>query len=710
MPKKIPKKSRRVGGRPQVREHPDDLTPDLKSGEIHKSLVDLSKEEAKEMSAWVKLRVDDARGSKVWQETKERIRTLREAYEHGVARTTTEMRGAHDYRTKIAAAQCDGLISRVLSIFSTDPILKFEGRNPIGLQNARNVELFMDHHHDVNVKLPQRADEIASDIVIEGHCVLYTPWAFEIQKDKPTLVRKQAYVGLDGKEVLVDMEDAIAISKVSSAGAVPKLPETVVVSTEKKTTVTKNHPDLMVFSLLDYLCPADGKPGLDRKPAWEAVRIPFTMDDLEKMNEDGQIYKGVLKEIKNYLIKHPLEMEKPSGSTGQVTEGSEEPLDKEALDSVLPCWVIWGKQKVPGKKGLQDAATIYHEDSGWVLQTRLIPNIDTSPPMFHLRLLQVPWRMAGMGVMEMAMDGERAINDLANYILDEGRIFSCLPYIYNKKKFPGGIPPFEFWKGLGVQGMNDIKELNFRDRRPMDMNVAGFIRANTERRTGQGDLQLGRESDITGKQPPTARGIMTILREGVVRYTKINFGIINELVRMGQFVVNLYQQFLPSNTTVEILGEDRQNVFPNGVSRAQIFGSYLVTANMAAQQMARELDAELNIQLYQLFQTNPFIAKSMSAFYDMTVDVLHSVGKKKLWVKPLSFYQQTPEGAQGQAGPGGQRLTPQEQQFVQELLQAGLDPEEVRAQLENLRSGVEPGAGLEGLEAEQRLLTAGEAA
>lgn len=711
--KKPQRPSKRLGDRPVLEELPDDLTPDEPSqaAQVAQNLIDLSKEEAKQMSEWVKLRIDDAKGSKVWQETKERITRLREEYEKGVARTATEMKGAHDYRTGFAATQTDSMTSRILSLFSVDPLLKFEGRNPRGIENSRNVELFVDYHHDSNVSLAYQGDEISSTLAIEGHCVLYSPWVLEIEKDRPVLVEKQIFTNGAGKTLKVDLDDKFAVAKAKADGFTPRVPVSIVVEEERVTEPVKNWPDLKTFSLLDYLCPPDAKPGLSKKPSWEAVRLPFTLDDLEKMNRAKQLYPGVLKEIKNFLKKKPIEMGKPvasSGAAGEdtVTEATDEPLDKAALDSILSCWIIWGKQFVPGKKGLQNVATIYHEDSGMVLQTRFNRNIDPTPPMFHLRFLMVPFRWAGMGIMELSSPGERAINDLANYILDEGRIMSCLPYKYNKKRFPGGLPPFEFWKGLGLQNMKDVEVLQFPDRRPMDMNVSSFVRSYSERRTGQGDLQLGRESDVTGKTPPTARGIISILREGQVRYTKINFGVINELVRYGQFVIKLFQQYLSSETPVEILGEGGEDLFPQGLSRHQIMGSYYVTANMAAQQMARELDAELNVQLYQLLQNNPFIAKSMSAFYDMTVDLLHSVGKKKLWLKPLSFYQN--DGRPAQDAQGGQPgLTPEEQRFVSELLQAGVPPEVARQKLEEMRAGVTPEQQEEAQSAEQQLLLSG---
>ena len=699
-------KSKRLGGPVREAVEQDDLQEATKYEAVQKSLIDLSPTEVKQMSEWVRLRVEDAKNSEVWKTVKDRILKYRAAYEDGVSRTTTGMSGSHDYRTKMAAAQCDGLTARLLNVFSVDPLLRFEGRNSAGLQNSLNVEKMVDYHHDVNVRLQKRGDEIATMLPIEGHCVMYTPWCFEIEKDKLTLVSKRAYS--DGvKEHLIDPADPLSKSLIERLKLQPKTPERWVVVTEKKTTIVKNHPDLRIESLLDYLCPADAKPGKEKNPAWEAIRIPYTLADLEEMDKNKQIYSGMLKEAKLYLRKKKIEAEKERTTdrgVGSDSEGSEEPLDENALDSVLYCWVIWGLQKVPGMKGLQKVITLYNDELGKVLQTRLNGNVDKRPPFFHLRMAMIPWRWAGMGTMEMAYDGERAVNDLANSVLDEGAIYACLPYKYLKNKFPGGLSPFEFWKGIGLKNLKDFEPLQFPDRRMMDMGVASFIRANTERRTGQGDLQLGRESDITGKQPPTARGIMTILQEGQVRYTKVNFGVIAELCDYGTFIVKLFQQYMHDNTAMEILGVDRKEVFPDGLSRHQIMGSYIVNANMAAQQMAREFDAELNIQLYTLMQANPFIAKSLSAFYELTQNVFTSVGKKKSPLKDLSFYQNDGK-VEGPAATEGMGLTPEEQQYATTLLQSGVPIQEVKSIIEQARQGGGARMGEEDQAAETQLLT-----
>lgn len=659
-----------------------------KAKEIEERVISLTPEQQKDAADWLWVRVNDAMNSKVWTDTKDRIYRMRQYYEAGVPRTFTGMDGSHDYRSWLAASQADAMKSRLLNIFAVDPIIRVEGRNEIGRANAQKVELFLDHHHDVQVDLAKKGDEICSYLPFEGHAVIYAPWVLQIDKEYISMEERQVYV--NGPQVrMVDINSPAETSKAEVDGFVAKDPPEFKVIEVKKPEIIKNWPDVQVFSLVDYLNPKNSKPG--KTPAWEAIRVYYSLDELEEMEDEGKIYKGSVKEMKLWLKERPLEAQKPAvtGGTDSISDSDDAPFEEDALDAVVECWMIWGKQKVPGTKRLQATISLYHHDSCHVLNMRHNPYIGKPQPFFHPRLISAPWRWSGIGVMELASPGERTINDLSNFVLDEGRIFSCLPYKYNKKRLPGGLSPFEFWKGIGLLNMNDFQTLDFKDRRPMDINVATFVRGNTERRTGQGDLQLGRESDVTGKQPPTARGIISILREGQVRFTMLNYSAINELVRLGGYEILLFQQLAGDTTPVEILGEDGRNLFPNGMSKRQLLGSFKYTPNMTAQNMVRELDAELNMLLYDKLQENPFIKNSMGSFYEMTKDVLLSMGKKKLWIKPLSFYQNAAGHPEGQTG----NLTPDEQKFVQTLMQAGVPMEEIKRKLEQLRGNVVPEEG-----------------
>src|SRR3989304_4801951 len=100
--------SKRIGSK-QREELLDSTDISPAAQKLDKSILDLSPVQVKEMAKWIKTRIDSAKNSKSWTEAKSRIVRLREEYENGVARTATGMQGAHDYRTKIAAAQTDGM-------------------------------------------------------------------------------------------------------------------------------------------------------------------------------------------------------------------------------------------------------------------------------------------------------------------------------------------------------------------------------------------------------------------------------------------------------------------------------------------------------------------------------------------------------------------------------------------------------------------------
>lgn len=685
------RQSKRLGaGEREFNKEPESDIP--LSVELAEELESLTPTQQLDLSKWLSIRVNHAQTSPDHIDAMERIERYRLAYLKGVQRTNTNMEGASDYRTFLAASQADSVTARLVSVFSTDPIIKVEGGNELGRQNAPSTEIFLNYHHNFNINLPAHGLAISSLMTIEGHAILYAPYRYEIDSDSKEIIKTQVFINGSGKSMKVDTSDIEEVRKANEKGFVAKDPVEYVADERKKSKVIKYYPDLEVHSRKDYIIPRGVLPyPIHERPPWEGIRQYMTWGELKELEKDGKIYKGALKKVEVYLKKHrPLpsdENEAPvTKNTGEdkITSMNDVPFEKDALDSVLPVWVIYGLQFNPKENKMLEMVTVYHHESTTVLQTRQNKLIGKPRGIYHLRLMQVPFRFEGIGVIEITYMGERAINDLTNFVLDEGRIFSCIPFWYNKKRFPNGISQFEFWKGVGVINKEkDFGALQFHDRRPMDMNVANFIRAHTERRSGQGDLQLGRESDVTGKQPPTARGVISILREGQVKYSLLNYALVLELVRFAQYEMLIFQQLLgDSPVIVELLGEDGKAIFPKGLSRTQILGSFLYKANHAAQNMVRELDAEINFMLYDRMRDNQFIASSMEAFYNMTRDTLLSAGKREpLWMKPLSFYQEKT------GRPSVGNLSPGEQKFAEELMNSGVPMERIKDLLKQIREG-----------------------
>ena len=683
MPRKT--KSKRLGD-PEYEYTPEELAETKSTTEkarvIEETLVKMNLEQSKKMGKWLAVRVAAAKSSKEYQETQERIKQLRIDYEKGVARTNTEMKGSHDYRSYLAAAQADGMRARLITLFTNTPVSKIEGRNQLGIANQINVETLLEYHHENNIQLPEKGDTICTYLAIEGHAVLYSPWCLEIDEESIKLKVEQLYTNQRNQERWVDVNSPEEIKNALEEGYGAKTPVAYRVDEVKGPEMVKNFPDLQVLSLKDYLSPSDSMP--TRDPAWEAVRQHFTYAQLLDMEDEGKIYNGILNLLKPYLKRSKVEDAEVLTETGisKSTKISKETFNPEDLDGILSCWVIWGYQVVPGYKGLQKAITLYHHETETVLQTRINPYVGKPSACTHLRFISVPFRFAGIGPMELSTMGERTYNDLENFVLDEGRILSCLPYKFKKQKFSGGMSPFEFWKGIGVDQMGDFEALNFRDRRPVDLAVSNVVRGNTERRTGIGDLQLGRESDVTGKTPPTARGIISIIREGQVRFNLFNISIIAALLKFVKYELKLFQQLMGERTMIEILGPDKKPLFPEGLTRYQIQGSFNFIPNTTAQNLVRELDAEINLLLYDKMSANPFIKDSLEASYNMTKDLLLSFGKKNLWLKPLAFYQK----ASGQGQGLQEDLNQQEQELADTLIQAGLPIQEVKKQLDAYRS------------------------
>lgn len=714
------RKSRRVGDgelkpKTQISDNQGN-TP--RAVELAEEVIALTPVQIKDMAQWISKRVENALTSEEHTKAIQRITDCRKAYLEGVQRTNTGMQGASDYRTFLAASQADAMSSRLVSVFSTSPLIKIEGQNEMGRSNAPFAERWLEYHHNHNINLPMQGAAICPYLTIEGHAILYAPYKYEIDADSREIIKTQVYQNGEGKSRNVDPSDKTEVQKAVEDGFTATEPPQYVAEERKKPKVIKNYPDLQVRSRLDYLIPRSTKPyPLQERPVWEALKENFTYSQLKEMDSAGDLYRGAIQKLEEYLLDQApsddAESDQTRTNTGEdkQTIRDQVPFEKNALDAVVPCWVIRGRLYIPSEDKMMESTAIYHHPSQTLLQVKLNKLIGQPRGIFHLRMIMVPFRFEGIGTVELCLLGERAINDLANFVLDEGRIFSCLPYWYNKKRFPNGLSQFEFWKGVGVLNKDkDFGVLQFPDRRPVDLNISTFVRGHMERRSGQGDLQLGRESDVTGKQPPTARGIISILREGQVRYTLLNYCLVGELVRFAQYEMSMFQQLLgDSNMVVELLGEDGKSVFPQGLSRIQILGAFSYQANHAAQNMIRELDAELNFMLYDRMKDNKFIASSMEASYNMTRDCLLSAGKKTpLWIKPLSFYQE----AAGRPSVGS--MTPSEQKFAETLIQQGVPMERVKELLNQLRGQTsaspegEPGQQDPGAQAaEASILTGG---
>ena len=692
------RKNKRLGGPPEpmtaVQEAKDDLKDMTARAEaVESMMVEMGEKDQKIFTEWIGYRIDAAYNSNVWKETWQRCLRMREYYERGVPRTDIKLENAHDYRSNLAASLADGMRSRLITLFMEDPIVRIEGRNRQGRINAPTAQDFLVYYNTKVIELPTIGSTTVGYLVTEGHCVWYTPWVFEVDEHNVEMVERQKYInGKNGEFKWVDVNSPTERQAATQLDYRPLAPEEFDTVERKQPKVIKNHPELQSLSLIDYINPRDSKP--DVPPQWEGIRQYFTLNQLMQLDEKGMLYKGSLEKVRKFMrgSKDEGEMDsrKESYDVNNVVTSDIDSLmpEKDTLDAVVGCWVIWGWMHIPGSKYLRRGMCIYHKQSRTILHCRLNPYIGAPNPIHHLRFIGVPWRFSGIGVMELASPGEQALNDLSNYILDDGLIMNGIPFKYNRKRMPNGISPFEIWKGIGVDRMTDIQEFNVRDRRPMDMAVANFCRANTERRVGIGDLQLGRESDVTGKQPPTARGIMSIVREGQVRFNLLNFSLINSIVNWSEHVLLLYQQLGPRKLVAEIVDDKGNELFPDGLPKRQLLGSFKFIANMDAQGMVREMDAQLNIMLYDLYKDNKLIQSDTEAYWKMSTDVMKSSGKKNMWFSPLSKYQQ----AQGFSTPSEfeQKLSPEEKTFADSLVQLGMPMEMVEEEVKKLRGEAEP--------------------
>jgi len=678
------RRTKRVGYKPPStdpnKEKVDAELQDIseRAKEIDSSLISLSTDQREELANWVNKRITRANNSIEWTETVKRIKEIRKEYLEGVPRSDRPGNASHDYRSNLSASATDGLRSRLIGVFATDPVVRLEGRNEIGVKNQIVAERWLDYHHDVNIKLGgNRGELITTYVTLEGHCVMYAPYVLEIARDVPKLIQKKVYVK-GAEKLYVDLNSSVEINNATAQDYVPASPEQIEVIEIKGTEILKNYPDLECYSLLNYRCPAGSSSDPDTPPAWETILKFYTFNQLSQWADEGKIYKGVLTKLRKWAVTKPTDPDFVDEDTAEAEE------EKGAMDSGVNCWTWWGLTQIPGTKYLQKVHLIYHKPSNTIVFSKYNPFIGQPQPFFHPRMIRVPWRFPGIGCMELSRMSEKAINDLTNYVLDETRIFSCIPFKYTRNVTEGQLSSFDFYKGVKVTKMSDFEFHPIPDRRASDLNVSTHIRSNMERRSGIGDLQLGRESDVTGKQPPTARGVISVLREGQVRFGLLNYSMISEITRWASYEMLLFQQLMSRKVIIEAVGEDGKDLFPDGLSRQEILGSFKYVPSTNAQALIRELDIEVNLMLYDRLKDNKLFNADLGAYYAMTDDVIKSTGKKKQWLQKLSIYRKLMNLPDPATRPDVM-FSSDEQAMFAEMMQSGIPEDEAKAMIEQLR-------------------------
>lgn len=651
-----------------------------RAAEMDKKVIDLSPEKLKIFSGWIKKRVDDCISNPDRVEGIERVKQYRIDYEKGVQRTTlSQDKGWHDFRSREASAQSDAIKGRIVTFFQDNPIFKFEGRNTQGVKNAPVAESFMDYHHDVNNELPAKGNIIADILSVDGHGVLHTPWEFEVDTDFPELIEERKY-SKDGKEQWFDVNSKVEMEAAREGQFVEITPPEFRVTERRTTKVVKNYPGLEIYRIEDA-CWSPGVKPCEEIPM-QGVRKKFTYERIRELEEAGKFYKGTADSIKSWLAKRDDQPEQEKSinvGTQRKSQDVARPAasykDEDILDFVLSPWVMYGKMKIPGEKNMKDCVALYHAESKTVLQVKFNENYTKKPNVFHLRLLEVHWRFLGIGIMELTRDFEKYGTDIFNYALDYTRVLSAIPLTIKKAKMPNGIQMQEFMKGLLVDAHADVQAFNLPDRRGVDIALIDRINAFKERRTSITDSHQGRVSD----QKNTATEFIQVMAESQVKFGLFNYTFILSMIKMAEHQLQLFVQFGSEKLVDEVTDGKGKELFPNSLSKSKLLGRYKIFANVNAQKMVRELDAQIVLHLYNLMKDNPYVTGDNESFYNMTKDVFDAMGRKRHWMKPYAYYaKKTGEAAQ---------FTAKESMLIDRGLDAGLAKEQIEMELESLRAG-----------------------
>lgn len=621
----------------QARRQKSAPAPEEKDGLLERAQalevnLRLSGPELGNLEKWIFDRMDEGFGSPARQEALERIRLARERYEHGVARDDMPFDNAHDVRLRWGAGQADNFSVRLSEgLFGQDPVCRVGPRNSRSVDKAPQAEKFMDWWHDEYWRLGDRGPDITDNVVREGHRVLHMPYRLIIEKGVLQQVEKRKYQDpVTGQGRWVDLDSMEEMVRAREDGLTPT--DEYKLFDVKRDRVAMNGPDLEDLPLEDYVCPPWATPANEEQLPWEAVRQWHLYDTVLAMDREGQVYEGRREKVEKYLVTPPTDKDAKSGDAQ-----SGDPARLPARDSLIETWLWYGLYQLPGDKNLSRVMALVHPATKSVLWARPRRDENWESPVTHLRFLQVDWRFAGIGALELFDSIEQAAQNLINYTLDETYVLASTDFTYRENRFDPDDHPLRPWRGLAVKSHNDIQFTQRGDRRPMDLNLLSLLLGFGEQRVNIGPYQQGQESP---KNPrPTARGIFMLLDQASKLFNRAVRGQLKSWKTVFRKEMAMWQATMPDYMAVDAVGEDGKALFPLGMGRRHIAGKFSFDMSGNVENVLHEYDKELTIALYDLLKDNPLVRASLSSFYHLTEDMIRSFRRKRKILPELEELQ-----------------------------------------------------------------------
>lgn len=236
------------------------------------------------------------------------------------------------------------------------------------------------------------------------------------------------------------------------------------------------------------------------------------------------------------------------------------------------------------------------------------------------------------GMAEMLIDLEDELRVNHNQATESGQLANCPPIGYRPAS---GFNPetFKLQPGLAIPVDNpstDIKQIEIK----ADMTVAEWKEqctlAYAEKLTGQGDLQMGRQSDRPNA-PRTAQQTVSLLEEGNVRVSLDTKVLREDMSGVLAHFWALEYMFSADEVFFRVTEEDAGGLFEvsqggSVMTMEDRDGRYDFKLQFANSVYSREANKEKTLARYQLDMQNPLIVNNPQALWEVTRQVHQVLG------------------------------------------------------------------------------------
>ena len=531
---------------------------------------------------------------------------------------------------------------------------------------AELVNKFMDWDLTYT-HMAQFADDWTKQVILEGTCVTKVRWVQQWgwkQEKEPKVgaimkkLKKMVKDAMTGKETEVEVE---------------KGDFNVIYTPEKE-----EYCDVDIIPLEDVGFPPLNSPKTNVNELdhiWHRTH-PFLYEVAER-EARGFVEDGVTKEIGTSLEK--LMQSTPRGTTAQrqQAEGSQEihyekhntPLDLvewygkyELADGEYEDIIVWVEQRTETFCGATCLRNVSHRGHR---------------PFQISQFIRRSGRLYGISAAELVRDFQKILDEMMSINVNAAKMAVYPPGFY---RAASGFDPEKITIQPGVMipvdDVNDAKWVQIPNNVLPTSQEMKFILELVEKITSIGAYQTGQESGTVGTRA-TARGTLALISQGERRFAVLGKRMQYQLAKIMEMKLEYYQENLNSKMFSKVLGEQMEQLFPEGLVAEDLIGEFGLSMSLDSTGGSKSLKQEQATQIYQTYMPNPLVAQDPSRIWEVSAMPLKEAGVPNLesiiGPKPPSLEEQQQQMQQqlAQLPPEQQAQVMQQQQMAQQQAQQG---------------------------------------